>query len=149
MPIVSWTFSIYINVKPEEAFAYVADLTRHGEWSSGPLKVESISPGPVMAGSQYRSIGRMMGQDIHDDLHVTDYQSPSRFVFTAKEKAGELRHEFTFQSQAGGTLVIRTISAVVSPLRRLLAVLITPIIRVETTKSQQMLKAKLEQMYPR
>jgi len=36
MPIVSWTFSVHINVKPEEAFAYVADLTRHSEWSSGP-----------------------------------------------------------------------------------------------------------------
>jgi uncharacterized protein YndB with AHSA1/START domain len=151
MPIVSWTFSVHINVKPEEAFDYVADLTRHNEWSSAPLKVEAVSPGPVRVGSQYRSVGHMLGQELHDDLRVTDYQPSSRFSFVVREKGQpiELRHEFTFQSQEDGTLVVRTISANVSPLRRLLALLLTPIIQPETTKSQQLLKTKLEQLYPK
>jgi len=92
----------------------------------------------------------MLSRDFHDDLQVIDYQPSSRFSFTVNEKGQpiELRHEFTFQPQANGTLVVRTISANVSPLRRLLALLLTPIIHPETTKSQQLLKTKLEQMYP-
>jgi len=148
MPTVSWTFSIHIDVKPEQAFAYVADLTRHSEWSSAPLKVEAASPGPVMVGSQYRSVGHMLGQDFHDDLRVTDYQPSSRFGFMVKEHGHELKHEFTFEPQESGTLVVRTISAVVSPLQRLLSFFLTAFIRSETTKSQKLLKAKLEQMYP-
>jgi Polyketide cyclase / dehydrase and lipid transport len=144
---VSWTFSIHIHVKPEEAFAYVADLTRHGEWGATPLKVEAVSSAPVMAGSQYRSIGHMMGRDIHNDLQVTDYQTSSRFAFAAKSRMGEFRHEFTFQPQAGGTLVIRTVSAFASPLRKLLYRLIDPVTRPMNEKALQVLKAQLEQIY--
>ncbi len=147
MPTVSWTFSIHIRVKPEEAFAYVADLTRHGEWGATPLKVEAVSSALVMAGSQYRSIGHMMGRDIHNDLRVTDYQPSSRFSFAAKSRMGEFRHEFTFQSQAGGTLVVRTVSAVVSPLRKLLYRLIDAVTRPMNEKALQLLKAQLEHLY--
>jgi Polyketide cyclase / dehydrase and lipid transport len=125
MPTVSIISSIHIHVKPEEAFAYVADLSRHGEWSAWPLKVEAVSPAPRQVGSQYRFIGHMLGLALHDDLEVTDHQPSSQFGFTVKDVAGELRHEFTFQPQTGGTLVVRTVSVVVSPLRKLLSPLIT------------------------
>jgi hypothetical protein len=140
MPTVSIISSIQIHVKPEEAFAYVADLSRHGEWSAWPPKVEAVSPAPGHVGSQYRSIGHMLGFALHDDLQVTDYQPSSHFGFTVKDVAGELRHEFTFQPQAGGTLVVRTVSVVVSPL-------ITAVGRPSNDKTLQLLKAQLEKMY--
>src|SRR5574341_1378301 len=149
MPTVSWTFSIHIHVKPEEACAYVADLARHGEWGATPLTVEAVSPAPVMAGSQYRSVGHMIGRDIHNDLQVTDYQPSARFGFAAKSKMGEFRHEFTFQPQAGGTLVVRRISAVVSPFRKLLYPLIVAVLGTTASneKALQLLKAHLEHRY--
>jgi len=134
-------------VKLEEAFAYVADLSRHGEWSAWPLKVEPVSLAPGHVGSQYRSIGHMLGLNLHDDLQVTDYQPSSRFGFKVKDVAGELRHEFTFQPQAGGTLVVRTVSVPASPLRKLLSPLIVAIARPSNDKTLQLLKAQLEKLY--
>jgi len=147
MPTVSIISSIHIHVKPDEAFAYVADLTRHGEWSTWPLKVEAVSPGAVVVGSRYRSVGHMLGLALHDELQVTDYQPSSLFGFTVKDVAGVLRHEFTFQPQEGGTLVVRTVSAPVSPLRKLLSSLIIPAVQPQNDKTLQLLKAQLEKMY--
>jgi Polyketide cyclase / dehydrase and lipid transport len=147
MPTVSIISSVHIHVKPEEAFAYVADLSRHGEWSAWPLKVEAFSLAPGHVGSQYHSVGHMLGLALHDDLKVTDYQPSTRFGFTVKDVAGDLRHEFTFQPQAGGTLVVRTVSVAVSPLRKLFSPLIAAVGRPSNDKTLQLLKAQLEKMY--
>jgi hypothetical protein len=51
-----------IHAQPEAVFAYVSDLTRHGEWAGGRLTVEAVSPGPVAAGSRHLSRGDVAGQ---------------------------------------------------------------------------------------
>jgi hypothetical protein len=35
MKTITNTFRVSINARPEAVFAYVSDLTRHGEWNSG------------------------------------------------------------------------------------------------------------------
>ena len=60
-------YRVSINAEPEQVFSYVADLTRHGEWSEN-LKVESVSENPIGVGSQYHSTGRMMGKQVENDV---------------------------------------------------------------------------------
>jgi hypothetical protein len=149
MATFSISFSIHVNVPPEVAFAYVADLTRHGEWNPG-LKVTAISEGSTTVGSRFQSAGHVMGWEIHDDLRVTEYQLPVRFAFLVKSIFGEeLTHEFMLQPKDSGTLVTRTAMATVSFLQKLLApILAAFFIRSEHIKSLERLKAKLEQIYP-
>lgn len=150
MATFSISSSIRINVPPEEAFAYVADLTRHGEWNPG-LRVTAISDGSIIVGSRFQSVGHIFGREIHDDLRVTEYQPPVRFAFFVKSGFGgeELTHEFMLQPKDSGTLITRTASATVSLLLKLLAPILAAFgIRSEMTKSMERLKAKLEQMYP-
>jgi len=150
MATFSISFSIHVNVPPEVAFAYVADLTRHDEWNPG-LRVTAISEGSTTVGSRFQSVGHIFGREIHDDLCVTEYRPPVCFAFFVKSGFGgeELTHEFMIQPKDGGTLVTRTAMATVSLLLKLLAPILAAFgIRSEMIKSLERLKAKLEQMYP-
>jgi uncharacterized protein YndB with AHSA1/START domain len=149
MATFSNSFSIHIEVPPEVAFAYVADLTRHGEWNPG-LEVTAISEGSTTVGGRFQSVGHIFGREIHDDLCVTEYQPPVRFAFLVKSGFGgeELTHEFTLQHKDSGTLITRTATATVSLLMKLLAPILEALfISSEMTKSLERLKVRLEQMY--
>lgn len=152
MTTVTNTFQIVISAKPETVFAYVADLTRHGEWSGGQLKVEAVSAGPVGVGSQYRSFGEVAGQkDRPNELHVTGYEPPARFAFVAQDPDfKEVSHEFTFRPQDGGTVMERAVTAELPPLMAFaFRTLIHPLIgRPMMDKALAALKMKLEQGAP-
>ncbi len=148
MTTVTNTFSLSINAKPEAVFAYVSDLTRHGEWSGG-LKVVPVSSGPIAVGSQYRSQGAVLNQkDRPNELHVTGYESPTRFAFVANDPDfKEVTHEFTFKPQGGGTLMERTVTVNLPPVIALaFRTFIFPLVGWPSMdKALAALKAKLEQ----
>jgi len=117
MTNVSNVYRVVINAAPEKVFAYVSDLTRHPEWSGGKLRIESLTPGPVAVGSQYKSYGGVAGQQNRpNELLVTCYESPTRFTFTAQDRDfGEVVNDFKFTPQEGGTLMERTLSMKMNP----------------------------------
>ena len=149
MTTVTNTYRVVIKAKPEAVFTYVSDLTHHPEWSGGHLKIEAVSPGPVAVGSQYVSHGDVAGQkDRPNELRVTQVQPPSRFTFVAKDPGfGDVSHEFTFKPQDGGTLMERTVTINMSPVRALaFRTFIRPLIgQPMMDKAFVALKAKLEQ----
>jgi len=150
MATFSISSSIHVNVPLEVAFAYVADLTRHGEWNPG-LKVTAISDGSITVGSRFQSVGHIMSWEIHDELCVMEYQLPVRFAFLVKSLFGEeLTHEFMFQPEDSGTLITRTAGSTAVPLLlKLLAPILGALfVNSEMTQSLERLKAKLEQIYP-
>jgi hypothetical protein len=148
MAIFSLSFSIDVNVPLEVAFAYVADLTRHGEWNPG-LKVTAISESSTTVGRRFQSVGHIFGLEIHDDLCVTEYQPPVCFAFLVKSIGEELTHEFMLQPKDSGILITRTATAMVSPLQKLLAPILSALfIRSEMIGSLERLKANLEEIYP-
>lgn len=148
MTTVTNTFRITINAQPETVFAYVSDLTRHGEWAGGRLKIEAVSPGPVAVGSQYLSRGDVAGQkDRPNELRVSRYEPPTRFAFLAKDPDfGEVSHEFTFKSHEGGTLMERAVTVNMPPLMAFaFRAFIHPFIgKPMMDKALAALKAKLE-----
>ena len=149
MATFSISLSVHVHTPPEVAFAYVADLTRHGEWNPG-LKVTAVSEGSTTVGSRFQSVGHIFGLEIHDDLCVTEYQPPVCFAFLVKSVGEELTHEFTLQPKDSGTFITRTATATVSPLQKLLApILVAFFIRSEMTQSLERLKARLEEICPK
>jgi len=149
MTTVTNSYRVVINAPPDRVFAYVADLTRHPEWSGARLKVEPLASGPVGVGSQYISHGDVANQkDRPNQLRVTQYQPPTVFAFVAQDPDfGEVPHVFTFTPQAGGTLVDRTVTVTLSPLRAFaFRFLIRPLIgKPLMDKALAALKSKMEQ----
>lgn len=107
---VSESYSIHINARPQEVFAYAADLTRHGEWSAMPLSVEALSAAPVAVGSKYRSTGDdNFGKGHMNELEVIEIVPPQRFVFTSHDARmpNPMRHELEVAPNGDGTLLTR------------------------------------------
>ena len=103
MPAATNVTSTSINARKEDVFRYVADMTRHGEWSPEPLTVEALTEGLVGIGCEYRCVGQRRGKEITSERRITEFESPVLFAFSVKDSTGERVHEFTLRTQNGGT----------------------------------------------
>ena len=135
-----------INSPPEKVFEYIADLSRHSEWGTHQLKIESVSEGPTAVGSKFKSVGYQMGADSHDDVTVVEYSPPQRFVFESSTKAGRFRHAFDAQPEGDGTRLAKSFETLELSL---MTKLMMPVIAITEpgllTKDLQRIKARLEQ----
>ena len=107
MTTVIGKYRTVVNANPEEVFAYVSDISRHGEWSANPLTVEEASEGPVAVGKKYRTLAQFMGGEVEADVEVTEYEPNSLFAFKLKDSSGAHVHEFKLTPQGEGTAVER------------------------------------------
>lgn len=117
MTTVVKSYVVHIYAPLEQVFWYVADLTKHSEWSGGRLKVEALTPGPAAVGSRYRSVGDLPNQkDRVNELRIVEVKPPDRFVFVAQDPTfGEVSHEFSFSPGDRGTRVERAVVTTMSP----------------------------------
>ena len=146
MPNVSLIASATINAKPEAVFAYVADLTKHGEWSANQLTIEAVSTSPSIIGNQYHSIATVRGITLTAELRVTKYQAPVCFGFDGQDSTGKFSHQFTFTPFNNGTKVVRKIDFALSlPEWFFFLVTYFPVRRPAANKALRLLKQHFEQ----
>jgi hypothetical protein len=148
MKTVTYTYRISTSSKPEAAFAYISDLTRHPEWNDH-LHVTALTPGEIKVGSEYHSVGKTLYEDRHNDIHVTAYQAPTIFSFVAHDPDfKDITHAFKISPQAGGSLVERTITVHMSPMMAFLwnLILFPFINKRENNRSMGTLRAQLERI---
>ena len=142
-------YRVRIEASPEDVFAYVSDLARHGEWGGTPLQVEKTADGSENGvGARYHSVGKMMGKEIENELEVTEVDSPNRFVFTAQDSGfGEIVHTFEFSADGSGTLMVRTVAIPMSMMMNVAnALVIKPFIAGRhMSKAFKSLRGHLEQ----
>lgn len=69
MTSVTRSHQILIHAPLRSVFDYLADLTRHPEWSDGELKIEALAPGPVAVGKEYISRGEVAIQTERSPQH--------------------------------------------------------------------------------
>lgn len=104
---------ITINVPVEQAFTYLADIAKHGEWATPghKLAVEKTSEGPIGQGSTFASVGHLFGTN-NDTVTITEYVPNQRIVYEANGNAGVIRHSFEFAPADGGTRVTKTFDTI-------------------------------------
>lgn len=110
MPSPTFSVSTEIHAPPDAVFAYVSDLTKHGEWAANDLRVQALDNAPVGVGKKYSSLATVRGREFRADLLVTQYNAPNVFAFSGKDETGKFTHRFTFEKIANGTRVTRTVS---------------------------------------
>ncbi len=117
MTTVTRTVNVLIHAPLQKTFDYVADLTKHPEWSGGELKIEPLSAGPVTVGKQYSSKGQVATQkDRPNQLKVVEYDPPRVFGFVAHDPDfGDVSHIFTFIQQNSDVLITRTMTLNLQP----------------------------------
>ena len=71
------TQTIEIDRRPEDVFAYLDDLARHGEWQDAILDATVETPGPTRVGT--RAVGKVQGMayrlDFDDTIPATVHAS--------------------------------------------------------------------------
>jgi hypothetical protein len=138
--------SIEISRRPEDVFAYIDDLSRHGEWQEQIVSVRVETEGPTRVGSRAVETRRVGGREQTITYEITEHNPPRTFAFqgvdgpirpTGKgsvEPVGDgsssrLTIELDFKGHGAGKLLL--------PLVRSQA-------RKEVPRSQQRLKERLE-----
>jgi len=73
--------SIEINRRPEEVFAYLDDVERHGEWQEQIVDVQPQGDEPMGVGKRVRETRRVPGGDRSMTYEVTEYDPPRKSSF--------------------------------------------------------------------
>lgn len=111
------TWKIQIDTSPEKAYAYIADVGRHAEWSSQPdaMTITADSPGEPAVGKTYSAEGTLLGKRNPSKVTITALEPPRRVEIEAEDSSGISGHVFTLTPKEGGTLVTRQIYGVKQP----------------------------------
>ena len=140
------TWTVHVKVPPDKAYAYVADLSRHAEWSfaADKMTIKADKPGPAAVGSTYSAEGNLMGRNA-SKVTITALHPPTSLEFESEDKAGINGHVFEFAAQDGGTLITRKMYGVKVPFYGpLLFVLAKVAINKDYNGALAKLKTKLE-----
>jgi uncharacterized membrane protein len=142
-PIVE---SIEIARSPDDVFAYLDALERHGEWQSAIVSVRRDTEGPTRAGTRATDVRKVPGSTRSVTYEITEHDPPRRVAFRGVngpvrplgsvriEPAGEGRSRVTLELDLVGHGLLGMIFA---PLARSQA-------RKEVPQDQQRLKERLE-----
>ena len=77
-PIVE---TVEIAKSPQEVFAYLDDLRRHGEWQEQIESVEVLTEGPTRVGSRAIDTRRVPGGRQRIPYEITEHDPPRRAAF--------------------------------------------------------------------
>jgi uncharacterized membrane protein len=75
------TESIEINRRPEDVFAYLDDVKRHGEWQSQIVDVQPQDDGPLRVGSRVKETRHVPGGDRTMTYEITERDPPRKSSF--------------------------------------------------------------------
>lgn len=141
------TFTITIERTPEVVFDYLADVSKHTEWSPKPFRVEGAG-GPVKTGDTLSTVGTIPGDKDHrNDVTVTECSPPHRLVLDSKEKDERFINTFELEADGAGTRLIRTVDAPKPsfPVSLVFPLIMAFLVRPDVNKGLKNLKNKLEQ----
>jgi uncharacterized protein YndB with AHSA1/START domain len=137
---------IVIDRKPEDVFAYIADVQKHKDWSPKTYRVEGLD-GPVQLGTTFTSYGWVpKDADHRNDVEVTAFEPSTRIEFTGREKGEDFVNTFVLVPDGNTTRIDRTLDfpkpsgfgGAMFPL------VLGGFIKPATNKGMKMLKANLE-----
>jgi uncharacterized membrane protein len=75
------THSVEINRRPEDVFAYLDALDRHGEWQSDIVSAKIATEGPVRVGTRAVERRRMGRREQEVSYEITEHDPPRRSSF--------------------------------------------------------------------
>jgi uncharacterized membrane protein len=77
-PIVN---TVEIARTPEDVFAYIGELERHGEWQEAIQEVELLTEKPTRVGSRAAELRRVPGGPRRFTYEMTEFDAPRRAAF--------------------------------------------------------------------
>ena len=138
--------SIEISRRPEDVFAYLDDLARHGEWQESIVSAHVDTDGPTRVGTQVTEVRRMGKREERIKYEVTEHDPPRGFAFRGIDGPVRVVGHGTVESVGDGSSSRVTIELDFSGhgFGKLLAPLARSQAAKQVPKDQQRLKERLE-----
>ena len=137
-----------IKAPVDAVWPWIADITKHSQWSPKPFEAKLISGTDGAVGSTYSSVGFIppAEKDHKNEVTITEVVPNSRFVFKAHDENGYFTNTFTLQSVELGTIVtFHHEFPTMKGIGRILVPLLVPLVGKRDTKVRLgMLKLKAE-----
>ena len=90
--MTSGAFTVTIDAKPEVVWPWVADLSKHADWSPKPYRIEWLEGEPNAVGSRFHSAGVIPGDKHHENEGQITENQPTHAVRVPFERpAGRVR----------------------------------------------------------
>jgi uncharacterized protein YndB with AHSA1/START domain len=109
--------SIYIDAAPEKLFRYVADISRHAEWSTQRLSITS-EPDPEHGSSTTFASTALVGflLPVTGHIRVIAEEPPVRFVYECQDISGHYRWTMLLQPEGKGARLTQRMERLQGPL---------------------------------
>ena len=137
--------SVDIAAPVERVYGYLADLTRHSEWSMSVAVIEQVTPGPVGVGTEFKA-SETLPVKLVSFARLTALEAPARVAWESTDhRVFRTQWEFALSALPGGTHLVQRVTFYplgwLGPLLLLLRQRQAP---AENLKSLQRIKANLE-----
>ena len=138
--------SIEISRRPEDVFAYIDDLARHGEWQESIVSSHVGTDGPTRVGSRATEVRRMGSREQTMTYEVTEHDPPRVFAFRGTDGPVRVIGRGTVEPAGDGSSSRVTIELDFAGhgFGKLLAPLARSQARKQVPKDHQRLKERLE-----
>ena len=138
--------SIEISRRPEDVFAYIDDLARHGEWQESIVSSHVDTDGPTRVGSRATEVRRMGSREQTMTYEVIEHDPPRVFAFRGTDGPVRVIGRGTVEPVGDGSSSRVTIELDFAGhgFGKLLAPLAGSQARKQVPKDQQRLKERLE-----
>ena len=139
------TASIEIARSPEDVFAYLSDLARHGEWQTQIQDVKVETEGPTRVGSRARERRKpLFGPPVEATYEITRFEPPRLASFEGIDGPVRVLGTATVEPAGMGSRVSIEIDARGHGIGKLLLPLIRRQMRKQVPLDHQRLKERLE-----
>ena len=138
------TASIEIARSPEDVFAYLDDLSRHGEWQSQIREVKVETEGPTRVGTRSREKRKVPGGVREMTYEITAHDPPRSASFRGLDGPVRPVGTVTVTPVDGGSRVTLELDFEGHGLGKLLLPMVRSQARKEVPADQQRLKERLE-----
>jgi uncharacterized membrane protein len=135
--------TIHLNRPVEQVFAFLMDIGKLSTWQSNLIKMESITEGPLRAGSRFREVRRLGRKESEIQAEITAFE-PNRRFETKTLTRPHVTVSYFFEAENGGTRLKHKFVMLTSGFMRLLEPMIASSIKKESELDFETLKRILE-----
>ena len=102
--------SVDIAAPMDKVYRYLADFTRHSEWSMSVATIEQVTPGPVGVGTEFKA-SEIIPAKLVSFARITALDAPTRVTWESTDhRIFRTNWEFGLSAQNGGTHLVQRVT---------------------------------------
>jgi hypothetical protein len=143
MPTIS--SSVTVDKAAGPVFDFMVEPRNQVEWSPNFLSLDSAPSAPPALGTRFRGTIKNFGSM---DLEYSKFERPREFEMSTRPRLGRTTHSFRFEPEGEQTVIRQTVGFAPSGAARLIAPLMTPLLRRMVSNLDRRIEATVAKRLP-